>query len=69
MENTDIASKYGVQSIPLMVLFKNGQPVAQKLGAAGGRYTAQIVKGTIELTAPCDPEMAKTCNVPVAANV
>jgi len=24
----------GVQSIPLMVLFKNGQPVAQKLGAA-----------------------------------
>ena len=34
MENTDIASKYGVQSIPLMVLFKNGEPVAQKLGAA-----------------------------------
>lgn len=34
MENTDIATKYGVQSIPLMVLFKNGEPVAQKLGAA-----------------------------------
>jgi thioredoxin 1 len=34
MANTDIASKYGVQSIPLMVLFKNGEPVAQKLGAA-----------------------------------
>ncbi len=34
MENTDIASKYGVQSIPLMVLFKNGEPVAHKLGAA-----------------------------------
>lgn len=34
MENTDIASKIGVQSIPLMVLFKNGEPVAQKLGAA-----------------------------------
>ncbi len=34
MENTDIAAKYGVQSIPLMVLFKNGEPVAQKLGAA-----------------------------------
>jgi succinate dehydrogenase/fumarate reductase flavoprotein subunit len=32
---------------------------AQKLGAAGGRYTAQIGNGTIELTAPCDPEMAK----------
>jgi thioredoxin 1 len=34
MENTDIASQFGVQSIPLMVLFKDGKPVAQKLGAA-----------------------------------
>jgi thioredoxin 1 len=34
MENTETASKFGVQSIPLMILFKNGQPVAQKLGAA-----------------------------------
>ncbi len=34
MENTDISSKYGVQSIPLMLLFKNGEVVAQKLGAA-----------------------------------
>ncbi|MCC6924376.1 thioredoxin [Novosphingobium sp.] len=34
MESTDVSSKYGVQSIPLMVLFKNGEPVAQKLGAA-----------------------------------
>jgi thioredoxin 1 len=34
MENTDIPSQIGVQSIPLMVLFKNGEAVAQKLGAA-----------------------------------
>ncbi len=34
MENTDIAAQMGVQSIPLMVLFKNGEPVARKLGAA-----------------------------------
>ncbi len=34
MENTDISAKYGVQSIPLMILFKNGEAVAQKLGAA-----------------------------------
>ena len=33
-ENTDIAAQMGVQSIPLMVLFKGGKPVAQKLGAA-----------------------------------
>ena len=34
MENTDIASQFGVQSIPLVILFKDGKPVAQKLGAA-----------------------------------
>ncbi|MBC2664146.1 thioredoxin [Novosphingobium flavum] len=34
MANTDTATKFGVQSIPLLVLFKNGEPVAQKLGAA-----------------------------------
>ncbi len=34
MENTDIAAQMGVQSIPLMVLFKDGKPAAQKLGAA-----------------------------------
>jgi thioredoxin 1 len=34
MENTDTAAQMGVQSIPLLVLFKGGKPVAQKLGAA-----------------------------------
>lgn len=34
VENTDIPGQIGVQSIPLMVLFKDGKPVAQKLGAA-----------------------------------
>ena len=34
MENTGVPGAIGVQSIPLMVLFKNGKPVAQKLGAA-----------------------------------
>ena len=34
MENPDVPGRMGVQSIPLMVLFKDGQPVAQKLGAA-----------------------------------
>jgi thioredoxin 1 len=34
MENTDIPAQMGVQSIPLMVLFRDGKPVAQKLGAA-----------------------------------
>ena len=34
MENTDVPGQIGVQSIPLMILFKNGKQVAQKLGAA-----------------------------------
>ncbi len=34
MENTKISGEMGVQSIPLMILFKNGKQVAQKLGAA-----------------------------------
>ncbi|GGD78416.1 thioredoxin [Croceicoccus mobilis] len=34
MENTGVPGQMGVQSIPLMVLFKNGEPVARKLGAA-----------------------------------
>lgn len=44
MENTDIAAKIGVQSIPLLVLFKNGQAVAHKLGAA----PKQQLKGWLE---------------------
>ncbi|WP_338465701.1 thioredoxin [Novosphingobium sp. ZN18A2] len=34
MENPGVPGEIGVQSIPLMVLFKDGKPVAQKLGAA-----------------------------------
>ena len=34
MANTTIPGEIGVKSIPLMVLFKDGKPVAQKLGAA-----------------------------------
>lgn len=34
MENPDVPGKLGVQSIPLMLLYKNGEVVAQKMGAA-----------------------------------
>ena len=34
MANTEVPGNIGVQSIPLLVLFKDGKPVAQKLGAA-----------------------------------
>ena len=34
MENPEVPGKMGVQSIPYLVLFKAGQPVATQLGAA-----------------------------------
>ena len=33
-ENQAVAAKYNVMSIPLMILFKGGEPAAQVLGAA-----------------------------------
>jgi thioredoxin 1 len=32
-ENQELAQRYGVMSIPMMVLFKNGEPAAQAIGA------------------------------------
>ena len=43
-ENTEIPGQIGVRSIPLLVLFKDGKPVAQKLGAA----PKNALKGWIE---------------------
>jgi len=33
-DNPDAPGKYGVRGIPTMILFKNGQPAATKVGAA-----------------------------------
>ena len=32
-ENPNTAAKYGVMSIPMLIAFKNGQPVGQLIGA------------------------------------
>lgn len=34
-ENRDIATKLGIQSIPIFIMFKNGQPVDKVVGAVG----------------------------------
>ena len=47
MANTDTASKFGVQSIPLLVLFKDGQPVAKKLGAAPKSQLTAWIEGAL----------------------
>ena len=44
MENPEVPGQMGVQSIPFLVLFKDGKPVAQKLGAA----PKSALKGWIE---------------------
>jgi thioredoxin 1 len=33
-ENPELASKYGVRSIPTLLMFKGGEPVAIQVGAA-----------------------------------
>jgi thioredoxin 1 len=33
-ENPEAPGRYGVRGIPTMILFKNGQPIATKVGAA-----------------------------------
>lgn len=33
-DNPEAASKFGVRSIPTMILFKDGQPLATQVGAA-----------------------------------
>ncbi|MEA3298002.1 MAG: thioredoxin [Chloroflexota bacterium] len=45
-ENTSIAARYGVSSLPSMLIFKNGQPVRQIVGLktkAGIRKTLDSV--------------------------
>ncbi len=57
IDDTDIARQYNVRSIPTLVMFKNGQPVATKTGAqpkkrdcSGGRRCS------------CDSKQQDDCN-------
>ena len=47
MENTQVPSQIGVQSIPLLVLFKDGKAVAQKLGAAPKGALKSWIEGAL----------------------
>ena len=44
-ENPDTPGRYGVRGIPTMLLFKDGQPVAQKVGAAPRSQIQQWLEG------------------------
>src|ERR1044072_739601 len=46
-ENPDVPGRYGVRGIPTMLLFKGGQPVAQKVGAAPRSQIQQWLEGNL----------------------
>ena len=46
-ENQDTPTRYGVRGIPTMLLFKDGQPVAQKVGAAPRSHIQQWLEGNL----------------------
>ena len=46
-ENPETRGHYGVRGIPTMVLFKNGKPVAQKVGAAPRSQIQQWLESEI----------------------
>jgi thioredoxin len=46
-ENPQTAVKYGVRSIPTLILFKNGEPASMQVGAAPKGRLADWIKGAI----------------------
>ena len=46
-ENPDIAVRYGVRSIPTLILFKNGEPAATQVGAVPKGRLSEWIKGAI----------------------
>ena len=47
MENTGVPGQMGVQSIPYLVLFKDGQPTAQMRGAPPKVQLTQWLEGAL----------------------
>lgn len=43
-EQQDLAGKYGVMSIPTLILFKNGQPVNKSVGAKSKAALLDFIK-------------------------
>ncbi len=42
-ENVDLARKYGVMSVPTLVLFKDGQPLAKMVGLRDKEQLLELV--------------------------
>ncbi len=46
-ENPATPQRYGVQAIPTLIMFKDGEPVAKKLGALPKGQLAQWIQSSI----------------------
>ena len=46
-EKPDVPGRYGVRGIPTMLLFKNGEAVAQKVGAAPRSQIQQWLEASL----------------------
>ena len=46
-ENPELAQRYGIQSIPTLILFKNGEPIARQVGAVPKNRLADWIKGAM----------------------
>ncbi|WP_430513666.1 thioredoxin [Pannonibacter phragmitetus] len=46
-ENQEMAVKYGVRSIPMLVMFKNGEPMAVQVGAAPKSKLSDWIKSAL----------------------
>ncbi len=46
-ENPGAAARYGVRSIPTLIMFKNGEPTAIQVGAAPKGRLAEWIRGAI----------------------
>ena len=46
-ENSQMASKYGVMSIPTLILFKNGQVEAVKMGVLSKSQLSAFIEGHV----------------------
>lgn len=46
-ESPNVASKYGIQSIPTLMIFKNGEMTARQIGAAPKAKIVQWINGAI----------------------
>jgi thioredoxin 1 len=48
-ENPNTSVRYGVRSIPTLIMFKDGQPVSQQIGAAPKGRLSEWIKQAVEV--------------------